>query len=90
MEARVIEVESKRAKEEEEKHQLEEVVEEPTKDVVMEEQEVISEQETVVEEADVPQTDNSPSQESAVIFSPKLSYVETFDIGSKDESLEDN
>ncbi|XP_048780368.2 diablo IAP-binding mitochondrial protein-like [Ostrea edulis] len=106
MEARVIEVESKRAKVEEGKIKTEEEVEDLTHDGgvmekmevedlthdggVMEEKEVNSEQEVVVEKSDLPQTDSSPTVENDGVGSPKMSYVETFDIGSKDDSLDDD
>lgn len=114
LEARVIEVESKRAKEEEERETKQEEVKDDgnswevnegvnsdsntrdKKDVKSDES--IAEakgDKSVDEETDIAEIDISISTETGPKadkkeFIPRMDYVETFNIGSKDESLEDD
>lgn len=120
LEARVIEVESKRAKEEEEKETKQEEVKDDgnswevnegvnsdsntrdKKDVKSDESDKsIAEAkgdksvDEGTEETDIAEIDISISTETGPKadkkeFIPRMDYVETFNIGSKDESLEDD
>ncbi|XP_062604709.1 uncharacterized protein LOC134266501 [Saccostrea cucullata] len=108
MEARVIEVESKRAKEEEAEDQQEEEVRDKQEEEVSDRQELEvtsknktpeeniteeSEPEVMSEKMSDLQTDgDTPVTDSSSGASPdlRMNYVETFNIGSEDESLEDD
>lgn len=117
LEARVIEVESKRAKEEEERETKQEEVKDDgnswevnegvnsdsntrdKKDVKSDESIAEAKGDKSVdegtEETDIAEIDISFSTETGPKadkkeFIPRMDYVETFNIGSKDESLEDD
>lgn len=117
LEARVIEVESKRAKEEEERETKQEEVKDDgnswevnegvnsdsntrdKKDVKSDESIAEAKGDKSVdegtEEMDIAEIDISISTETGPKadkkeFIPRMDYVETFNIGSKDESLEDD
>lgn len=117
LEAHVIEVESKRAKEEEESETKQEEVKDDgnsgegneglnSDSNTRDKKDVKSEESTAkekgdqsidegMEETDIAQKDTSISTETSPEadnkeFIPRMDYVETFNIGSQDESMEDD
>ncbi|XP_061178602.1 uncharacterized protein LOC133187262 [Saccostrea echinata] len=96
MEARVIEVESKRAKEEEARDkQEEEVKDDAAPEIKITEEKVTVQSEPEVVSGttfDLPPTDGTPVADNSSAASPnvRMNYVETFNIGSEDDSLDDD